>query len=92
MRRPAVGGCGGGISSLNLTRDGRTLFFREGSGVYSVSHRRRRRSAGRASARPPRDVWPGRERATPARQLHRRASRSTSQPSGRRCSTTPGGR
>ena len=31
------GGFGGGLSNLNITRDGRTLFFREGDGVYSVS-------------------------------------------------------
>lgn len=31
------GGFGGGLSGLNITRDGRTLFFREGDGVYSVS-------------------------------------------------------
>jgi len=27
---------GGGISGFNFSRDGRTLFFREGNGVYSV--------------------------------------------------------
>jgi tricorn protease len=31
------GGFGGGLSGLSITRDGRTLFFREGDGVYSVS-------------------------------------------------------
>ncbi len=31
------GGFGGGLSGLSITRDGRTLFFREGEGVYSVS-------------------------------------------------------
>lgn len=31
------GGFGGGISGLDFSRDGRTLFFREGSGVYSIS-------------------------------------------------------
>ncbi|HXG91861.1 MAG TPA: S41 family peptidase [Blastocatellia bacterium] len=31
------GGFGGGITSLSITRDGRTLFFKEGSAVYSVS-------------------------------------------------------
>ena len=31
------GGFGGGINSLNIARDGRTLFFREGTSVYSVS-------------------------------------------------------
>ncbi|HKE58685.1 MAG TPA: S41 family peptidase [Pyrinomonadaceae bacterium] len=30
------GGFGGGISELNLSRDGRTLFFREREGIYSV--------------------------------------------------------
>jgi tricorn protease len=31
------GGFGGGISNLNISRDGRTLFFIERDGVYSVS-------------------------------------------------------
>ncbi|MEK6406563.1 MAG: S41 family peptidase [Acidobacteriota bacterium] len=31
------GGFGGGINSLNIARDGRTLFFKEGSSIYSVS-------------------------------------------------------
>ena len=31
------GGFGGGISELNISRDGRTLFFREREGIYSVS-------------------------------------------------------
>jgi tricorn protease len=30
------GGFGGGFSELNISRDGRTLFFREREGVYSV--------------------------------------------------------
>jgi tricorn protease len=30
------GGFGGGVSQLNISRDGRTLFFRERDGVYSV--------------------------------------------------------
>jgi tricorn protease len=30
------GGFGGGISNLNISRDGRTVFFRERDGVYSV--------------------------------------------------------
>ena len=30
------GGFGGGISNLNVSRDGRTLFFAERSGIYSV--------------------------------------------------------
>jgi len=30
------GGFGGGFSELNISRDGRTLFFRERDGVYSV--------------------------------------------------------
>jgi tricorn protease len=29
-------GFGGGISSLNITRDGRTLYFREGNSIYAV--------------------------------------------------------
>ncbi len=31
------GGFGGGIAELNVSRDGRTLFFRERDGVYSIS-------------------------------------------------------
>ena len=34
---PRGGGFGGGISGLNLSRDGRTLYFQEGDSVYSVS-------------------------------------------------------
>jgi tricorn protease len=35
---PRGGGFGGGgISTFNFSRDGRTLYFREGNGVYSVS-------------------------------------------------------
>lgn len=30
-------GFGGGLGDLNITRDGRSLYFREGSSVYSVS-------------------------------------------------------
>jgi tricorn protease len=30
------GGFGGGISDLNISRDGRTLFFRERNGIYSI--------------------------------------------------------
>jgi tricorn protease len=31
------GGFGGGVSNLNISRDGRTLFFQEGDFVYSVA-------------------------------------------------------
>jgi tricorn protease len=31
------GGFRGGINSLNISRDGRTLFFKEGASIYSVS-------------------------------------------------------
>src|SRR5204863_2693968 len=30
------GGFGGGLGDLNISRDGRTLFFREREGIYSV--------------------------------------------------------
>jgi tricorn protease len=30
------GGFGGGITDLNISRDGRTLFFRERNGIYSI--------------------------------------------------------
>jgi tricorn protease len=35
--RGGFGGFGGGFGDLNIARDGRTLFFREGQSVYSVS-------------------------------------------------------
>ncbi len=35
--RGGFGGFGGGISGLNITRDGRSLYFREGQAIYSVS-------------------------------------------------------
>ncbi|MGE0130638.1 MAG: S41 family peptidase [Blastocatellales bacterium] len=35
--RGGFGGFGRGISGLNITRDGRSLYFREGQSVYSVS-------------------------------------------------------
>lgn len=35
--RPGIGLFGGGISQLAVTRNGRTLFFKEGEGVYSVN-------------------------------------------------------
>lgn len=35
--RGGFGGFGGGIGDFNFSRDGRTLFFREGRSVYSVS-------------------------------------------------------
>lgn len=31
------GGFGGGINSLHLTRDGRTIYFKEGTGIFSVA-------------------------------------------------------
>jgi tricorn protease len=34
--RGGFGGFGGGISDLAVSRDGRTLFFKEGSSIYSV--------------------------------------------------------
>jgi tricorn protease len=33
---PGGGGFGGGVSGLNISRDGRTLFFRERDNIYSV--------------------------------------------------------
>ncbi len=35
--RGGFGGLGGGINNLNISRDGRTLFFREGGSVYTVT-------------------------------------------------------
>jgi len=34
---PAAGGLGGGINSLKFARDGRTLYYYEGRGIYSVA-------------------------------------------------------
>lgn len=34
---PGGGGFGGGISSLQFSRDGRSIYFREGSGIWSVA-------------------------------------------------------
>jgi tricorn protease len=34
---PAGGGRGGGVSDLAYTRDGRTLYFREGRGIYATT-------------------------------------------------------
>ncbi|HEY3102634.1 MAG TPA: DPP IV N-terminal domain-containing protein [Pyrinomonadaceae bacterium] len=34
---PGGGGFGGGIGDLSITRDGRTLFFRERDGIYSIA-------------------------------------------------------
>lgn len=35
--RGGFGGFGGGLSDLNVSRDGRTLFFREGRSIYSLA-------------------------------------------------------
>ncbi len=35
--QPGMGMFGGGISQLAVTRNGRTLFFKEGEGIYSVN-------------------------------------------------------
>src|SRR6185295_4451742 len=34
---PGGGGFGGGVGDLAISRDGRTLFFRERDGIYSVA-------------------------------------------------------
>ncbi len=44
------GGFGGGISGLQISRDGRTLFFRERDNVYSVAVVSRSRSGGRSGS------------------------------------------
>lgn len=46
------GGFGGGISDLNISRDGRTLFFRERDGIYSVAIPASAGGAGAAAAAP----------------------------------------
>lgn len=47
---PGGGGFGGGITDLNLSRDGRALFFRERDGIYSVALSSGAASAATASA------------------------------------------
>lgn len=49
---PQGGGFGGGLSGLNISRDGRTLFFRERDGIYSVSLPASGPAGGGASAAP----------------------------------------
>ncbi|HWF88641.1 MAG TPA: S41 family peptidase, partial [Pyrinomonadaceae bacterium] len=44
------GGFGGGLGDLNVSRDGRTLFFRERDGIYSVSLAPAAAGAGAAAA------------------------------------------
>jgi tricorn protease len=44
------GGFGGGVSDLNISRDGRTLFFRERDGIYSVPLAAAPAGAGAAAA------------------------------------------
>jgi len=44
------GGFGGGISDLSISRDGRTLFFRERDGIYSVPLSAAAATAGRGGA------------------------------------------
>ena len=67
---PAGGGRGGGgLSDLAFTRDGRTLYFREGRGVYAATVAQGGAAAGGGAAGVPRlRRWP-RDRAPP-RQLH----------------------
>jgi len=43
-------GFGGGISDLNISRDGRTLFFRERDGIYSIAVGGGAANAGSAAA------------------------------------------
>ncbi len=51
---PAAGaGQGGGIGGLNIARDGRTLFFREGTAVYSVALPAAATATGVAASGPP---------------------------------------
>jgi tricorn protease len=57
------GGFGGGLGDLNISRDGRTLFFRERDGIYSVPLAAGGAGAGAAAAAagPPREA--GRRRS-----------------------------
>ncbi|HEX2270764.1 MAG TPA: S41 family peptidase, partial [Pyrinomonadaceae bacterium] len=50
------GGFGGGLSGLNISRDGRTLFFRERDSVYSVPLSSPAGAAAAATAGPPREA------------------------------------
>ncbi len=56
---PAVGGRGGGLGDLAFPRDGRSLYFREGRGVYAVSVG----GAAAGAATAPAATGPGREGA-----------------------------
>jgi tricorn protease len=48
---PAAGGRGGGgLAGLNFTRDGRTLYFREGRGIYATTIAQQGGGAGAAAA------------------------------------------
>jgi tricorn protease len=50
------GGFGGGISNLMIARDGRTLFFRERDGVYSIPLASGTGTGTAAAAAPPREA------------------------------------
>jgi tricorn protease len=56
------GGFGGGISDLHISRDGRSVFFRERNGVYSVPLAAPGPGAGAAAAAAPGREAPGRRR------------------------------
>ena len=47
---PGGGGFGGGLGDLSISRDGRTLFFRERDGIYSVALPSSAASGGAATA------------------------------------------
>jgi len=61
--RGGGGGFGGGINNLNISRDGRTLFFREGSSVYTVALAPAAAAAGAAAGAPAAAASGGRESA-----------------------------
>ena len=84
------GGFGGGFPICNISRDGRTLFFRERDGVYSVRHygvqARAQRQQQRQQARP------GRVKPDGVESTSTFAFASIVRPSGPRCSTMDGAR
>jgi hypothetical protein len=83
------GGFGGGIGDLAISRDGRTLFFRERDGVYSIPLSGAGAGAGAAAAAAAaRDA----KQAADGELISTFAFASIARLNGPRCSTTAGAR
>jgi tricorn protease len=61
---PGGGGFGGGITSLQFSRDGRSIYFREGNGIWSVAVGGGGEGAGAAPAAAPGGAGGARRRVT----------------------------